>query len=106
MVKSALETPEDRKGPLDWRVVFFPWQNEPTYCDAVPRPLSEETRRYFADKPAITPGQQSWFQRKRAEQARIPMDSITRPSATSSNRRATRRPLPFGVGESHTGPIR
>jgi hypothetical protein len=24
LVKSALETPEDQKGPLDWRVVFFP----------------------------------------------------------------------------------
>ncbi|HEY0725862.1 MAG TPA: hypothetical protein VGD41_18080, partial [Pyrinomonadaceae bacterium] len=67
LVKSALETPEDQKGPLDWRVVFFPWQNEPFYCDAIPRPLSEETQRYFADKPDITPGQQSWYQRKRAE---------------------------------------
>ena len=59
LVKSALETPEDQKGPLDWGVVFFPWQDEPSYCDAVPRPLSEETRRYFADKPEISPGQQS-----------------------------------------------
>ena len=67
LVKSALETPEDQKGPLDWRVVFFPWQNEPSYCDAIPRPLREETQRYFADKPDITPGQQSWYQRKRAE---------------------------------------
>ena len=68
LVKSALETPEDQKGPLDWRVVFFSWQDEPTYCDASPRPLSEETRRYFADKPDISHGQQSWYQRKRAEQ--------------------------------------
>jgi hypothetical protein len=68
LVKSALETPEDQKGPFDWHVVFFPWQNEPAYCDAVPRPLSEETRRYFADKPDITLGRQSWYQRKRAEQ--------------------------------------
>ena len=36
LVKFALETPEDRKGPLDWRVVFFPWQNEPSYCDPSP----------------------------------------------------------------------
>jgi hypothetical protein len=48
--------------------VFFPWQDEPTYCDTEPRPLSEETRRYFADKPEISPGQMSWYQRKRAEQ--------------------------------------
>jgi hypothetical protein len=68
LVKSALETPEDQKGPLDWHVVFFPWQDEPAYCDALPRPLSEETRRYFADKPGIALGHQSWYQRKRAEQ--------------------------------------
>jgi hypothetical protein len=42
----------------------------------------------------------------RSRRSRIPMASITRPSATSSNRRATRRPLPFGDDESHTGPIR
>jgi hypothetical protein len=68
LVKSALEMPEEQKGPFDWRVVFFPWQDEPTYCDAVARPLTEETRRYFADKPAFSLGQQSWYQRKRAEQ--------------------------------------
>jgi hypothetical protein len=44
LVKSALETPEDQKGPLDWRVVFFPWQNEPSYCDAIPRPTGAGCR--------------------------------------------------------------
>ena len=68
LVKSALETPHWQKGPLDWRVFFFPWTDEPAYCDDVPRPLSEATRRYFADKPNISAGQQSWYQRKRAEQ--------------------------------------
>ena len=68
LVKSALETPHWQKGPLDWRVFFFPWTDEPAYCDEVPRPLSEATRRYFADKPNISAGQQSWYQRKRAEQ--------------------------------------
>ena len=61
LVKSALETPEEQKGPLDWRVVFFPWQNDPTYWDAVPRPVGEETARYFAGLPAsageFSPGQ-------------------------------------------------
>ena len=55
----------------DWRVVFFPWQNEPAYSDAVPRPVGEETARYFAGLPAsageFSPGQMSWYQRKRAE---------------------------------------
>ena len=47
LVRSTLETPQQQKGPLDWRVVFFPWQDEPGYCDDAPRPLSEETKRYF-----------------------------------------------------------
>ena len=71
LVKSALETPEEQKGPLDWRVVFFPWQHEPEYGDAVPRPVGEETARYFAGLPAsagaFSPSQMSWYQRKRAE---------------------------------------
>jgi hypothetical protein len=70
LVKSALETPEEQKGPLDWRVVFFPWIDDPSYCDAVARPLSDETRRYFAELASInvTPGQMSWYQRKKTEQ--------------------------------------
>ena len=71
LVKSALEIPEEQKGPLDWRVVFFPWQDDPSYCDAMPRPLSEETQRYFAGLSAsageFTSGQKSWYQRKRDE---------------------------------------
>ena len=69
LVRSALETPEEQKGPLDWRVVFFPWQDEPGYCDDVPRPLSEETLRYFEGMPTLSfsPGQKSWYQRKRVE---------------------------------------
>ena len=71
LVKSALETPEEQKGPLDWRVVFFPWQHDPKYKDAVPRPVGEETARYFAGLPAsageFSPVQMSWYQRKRAE---------------------------------------
>ena len=31
IVKKALETPEEQKQPDDWRVVFFPWQNDPEY---------------------------------------------------------------------------
>ena len=71
LIKSALETPEEQKTALDWRVVFFPWQHEPAYSDAVLRPVGEETARYFAGLPAsvgaFSPGQMSWYQRKRAE---------------------------------------
>jgi hypothetical protein len=65
IVKKALETPEDQKYPDDWRVVFFPRQDDPAYCDAQPRPLTEETIRYFSDKPGFSHGQMSWYQRAR-----------------------------------------
>jgi hypothetical protein len=56
---------------IHWRVVFFAWQQDPSYSDALPRPLSEETARYFAGLRAsageFSPGQMSWYQRKRAE---------------------------------------
>ena len=48
LVRSALELPEEEKGPSDWRVTFFPWWDEPGYCDPAPRHLSGDTRRYFA----------------------------------------------------------
>ena len=38
IVKKALETPEEQKHTDDWRVVFFPWQDDPAYCDAEPQP--------------------------------------------------------------------
>ena len=65
IVKKALEMPEDQKLPDDWRVIFFPWQDEPAYCDAQPQPLTEEALRYFSDKPGFSLGQMSWYQRAR-----------------------------------------
>ena len=65
IVKPALETPEEEKQPDDWRVVFFPWQDDPAYCDQEPRQLTEETLRYFSDKPGFSAGQMSWYQRAR-----------------------------------------
>jgi hypothetical protein len=58
IVKKALERPDEQDQPDDWRVVFFPWQDDPAYSDAEPRPLTEETLRYFS-------GQMSWYQRAR-----------------------------------------
>ena len=65
IVKKALETPEEQKHPDDWRVVFFPWQHDPAYCDVEPQPLKEETVRYFSDKPGFSVGQKSWYQKAR-----------------------------------------
>jgi nucleoid-associated protein YgaU len=63
IVKKALETPEEQKHADDWRVVFFPWQDDPAYCDAEPQILKEETVRYFANKPGFSDGQKSWYQK-------------------------------------------
>ncbi len=65
IVKNALERPEQQKQPDDWRVVFFPWQDDPAYCDAEGRPLTEGTLRYFSDKPGLSTWQMSWYQRAR-----------------------------------------
>ena len=46
-------------------MVFFPWQDDPAYCDAEPQPLKEETVRYFSDKPGFSNGQKSWYQKAR-----------------------------------------
>jgi hypothetical protein len=35
-------------------VIFFPWQNDPAYCDARPQALTEETIHYFAARQAWT----------------------------------------------------
>ena len=65
IVRPALETPEEEKQSDDWRVVFFPWQDDPAYSDAEPRSLTQETIRYFSDKPGFSLGQMSWYQRAR-----------------------------------------
>jgi hypothetical protein len=64
--EKALELPEEQKQPDDW-VVFFQWQDDPAYCDAEPRPLTQETRAYFADKTGFSAGQMSWYQRAREQ---------------------------------------
>ena len=53
IVKTGLQTPEEQKQRDDWRVGFFPWQDDPAYCDVEPKALSEETLRSFSDKPGF-----------------------------------------------------
>ena len=65
IVQKALETPEEQKQPDDWRVVFFPWTDDPDYADSEPQALTAETIRYFSDKPGFSLGQMSGYQRAR-----------------------------------------
>jgi hypothetical protein len=53
IVKIALETSEEQKQLDDWRVVFFPWQDDHAYCDAELRSFTQETLAYFSDKPRV-----------------------------------------------------
>jgi O-methyltransferase domain len=48
----------------DWR------EGDPAYCGAKPQVLTEETLRYFADKPGFSLGQMSWYQRARTSRGR------------------------------------
>ena len=48
LVKQALETPEEQKGPLDWRLAFFPWY----------RILAIAT--HYRGHLALRPGDTSW----------------------------------------------
>ena len=66
LVKAALEIPEEQKGPLDWRVVFFPWTTSRLLrCDSASAQRGDTA--IFAATPDTIPGQKSWYQRKRAE---------------------------------------
>lgn len=97
IVKKALETPEEQKRPDDRRVIFFPWQDDPAYCDAQPQTLTEKTVRYFEDKPGFSHNQKSWYQRARAQYGRSIKGSSRRCLRGASKHRwkgqSTRRSL-------------
>jgi hypothetical protein len=54
IVKKALETPEEQKQPDDWRVVFFPWTDDPDYANSEPqaRPPSAAATGCYEDSQA------------------------------------------------------
>ena len=79
IVKKALETPEEQKHPDDWRVVFFPWQDDPAYCDAEPQ------RSQGRDRPLLLrqTGIQQW--------AEVLVSEGTRPVRTFYTARVSHR---------------
>lgn len=46
-VKSAMETPEENKGPKDFRVIFLPWWKDDDNQDDSDEPLLDRTEEYF-----------------------------------------------------------
>jgi hypothetical protein len=67
-VREALDTPEDKKGPKSWRVLFFPWWTCPIYGQSHGY-VDPESAKYFAKLAALgvnlTDGQQRWYAEKR-----------------------------------------
>jgi hypothetical protein len=65
-----METPEEQKTDKDWRVVFFPWYNDPTYrIDGDPATINPATNQYLDDMQAqtgcvFTPQQRLWYDRQ------------------------------------------
>ena len=48
--------------------IIHDWsEGDPACCDAKPQVLTEETLRYFSDKPGFSLGRMSWYQRARAQ---------------------------------------
>jgi hypothetical protein len=70
IVKQALETPESEKTDKDWRVVFFPWWKDPTYCvEGDVATVNPATAKYLDEMQAttghtFTPQQRLWYDRQ------------------------------------------
>lgn len=67
-VMEALETPEERKGPKSWRILFIPWWTCPDYTRAYGS-IDAVSANYFqaCEKRGLmlTEGQKNWYAEKR-----------------------------------------
>lgn len=71
LVKQALETPEDARGPKTWRLLFFPWQSMAAYRSERGY-IDEESGEYFEQLQrehgiSLTREQRYWYASKRRE---------------------------------------
>jgi hypothetical protein len=70
LVKASMETPEEQKTDKDWRVVFFPWYNDPTYrLDGDPATISPAISQYLDQMQSQTghtfsDQQRLWYDRQ------------------------------------------
>lgn len=73
IVKGALETPEEAKTDKDWRVVFFPWWKDPTYCvEGDVSTIQPAIATYLDDMErttghTFTPQQRLWYDRQQRQ---------------------------------------
>ncbi len=73
IVKTALETPEADKTDKDWRIVFFPWWKDPTYCvEGDVATISPAIATYLDDMErttghTFTPQQRLWYDRQQRQ---------------------------------------
>jgi hypothetical protein len=74
-VQSALDTPEEQKGPKSWRIVFIPWWTAPEYSRDYGY-IDAASAAYFLELEkrgiSLTEGQKRWYaeQRRTASSAR------------------------------------
>jgi hypothetical protein len=73
IVKTALETPEADKTDKDWRIVFFPWWKDPTYCvEGDVATINPAIATYLDDMERTTghtfsPQQRLWYDRQQRQ---------------------------------------
>lgn len=76
LFKLALSKSGQQLSPLDWKFMFFPWFNHPSYRTPVIDEINETTRRYALSLKIkhnidLTEEQLAWYQYKSKEQGRF-----------------------------------
>lgn len=70
LAKTAMDTPEEAKGPTSWRIVFFSWIGRPEY-EQDHGYIDSESADYFAELErqgiALTKTQKLWYSEKRRQ---------------------------------------
>jgi hypothetical protein len=75
-VHRGLTVADEDRTPLDFKVLFFPWYDEPRYTlYGKTSQIDRETRTYLAEKEEelgieLTPGQKLWYYKKKQEQGK------------------------------------
>ena len=72
LVETALKTPEEHKGPKDWRVMFFPWWIDPTYVMPPLKPIPKDVTKYLDELEVLIGGplsaeQRAWYAKQRED---------------------------------------
>ena len=73
IIRSARDTPPSQPGPLNWRLLFFPWWQDPLYStEGNPSGILDHNARYLRKlehdhRVSLTDGQKLWYDAKERE---------------------------------------